>query len=140
MLRRYSALSDRPFFGNKIVKSVNFSLKWVISRVQKVIRDMLVDYKGQFHGHFSVSSSVSTFGFSESLIDPLVFNCEYLYILTHIMALDGFLSCSTIILIYLWCLAFCNCEGAFLMRTCDPGIEYAGASACKKKEQDMLIL
>ena len=37
-----------------------------------------MDLKGQFDGHFSVCTSVSTHGFSESLIDSLVFNCEYL--------------------------------------------------------------
>lgn len=39
-----------------------------------------MDLEGQFdQGQFSVSTSVSTHGFSESLIDSLVLNCEYLW-------------------------------------------------------------
>lgn len=63
------------------------SMKRVISaESRQVFREALVDLKGQFDkGQLSVFDSVSTHGFSESLINSLALNCEYLFTLTGLM-------------------------------------------------------
>ena len=83
--------SELPFSkpcGNVVDKQL--SLKRVVSPESKqVFRDALVDLKSQFDkGQLSVFDSVSTRGFSKSLIDLLVQNCEYLFTLSDLM--DGF--------------------------------------------------
>ena len=53
---------------------------------KQVLHDALMDLKGQFDkGQPSVFDSVSTHGFSESLVDLLVLNCEYIFTLSDLM-------------------------------------------------------
>lgn len=71
--------------GNVVDKPHSFK-RDISPESKQVLQDALVDLKSQFDkGQLSVFDSVSTHGFSKSLIDSLVLNCEYLFTLRDLM-------------------------------------------------------